>query len=126
MSTKDDPRHTKPLFNVKDRVIVFDSDTWEKTGDVGDNSQFYKPATVIKIRKEIESPKRWLADVIFDEGNRVSKGHFQDCMKPYEPKKPEMDVCVNCGCETEYPKSLPIDQREHYIEGAGQLCSKCF
>jgi hypothetical protein len=44
---------------------------------------------------------------------------------PAETSKPEMDVCVNCGCETEYPKSLSIDQREHYIEGAGQLCKTC-
>jgi len=44
---------------------------------------------------------------------------------PENNEKPEMDVCVSCGCETKYPKSLPIDQREHYIEGAGQLCKTC-
>ena len=40
--------------------------------------------------------------------------------------KKEMDICVSCGKETKYPKMLNIDLREHYIEGAGQLCPKCF
>jgi hypothetical protein len=39
-------------------------------------------------------------------------------------QKPEMDVCVLCGCETN-PKSLPIDQRKNYIEGAGDVCDTC-
>jgi hypothetical protein len=37
-----------------------------------------------------------------------------------------MDKCVNCGEETEYPKNTNIDSRNHYAEGAGQLCVKCF
>ncbi len=37
----------------------------------------------------------------------------------------EMDLCVLCGKETQYPKSLPVDMRENYIEGAGQLCNQC-
>jgi hypothetical protein len=37
----------------------------------------------------------------------------------------EMDNCVDCGKETKYPKYLDIDYREHYIEGAGQLCDEC-
>jgi hypothetical protein len=40
--------------------------------------------------------------------------------------KIEMDTCVLCGKETEYPKKLHIDYRMHYIEGAGQLCEECF
>lgn len=82
MSTKDDPRHTSPIFNIKDRAIVFDADSWEETSDIGDNSQFYKPATVVRICKAKIYPHEWLADVRFDEGNRISKSHFQNCMKP--------------------------------------------
>lgn len=37
----------------------------------------------------------------------------------------ELDYCVLCGEATQYPKSLPVDLRENYIEGAGQLCNKC-
>lgn len=40
--------------------------------------------------------------------------------------KDKMDVCVRCGKETPYLKSTHIDQREYYIEGAGQLCKDCF
>ena len=39
--------------------------------------------------------------------------------------KAEMDKCVSCGKETKYPKNLNIDYREHYVEGAGQLCDEC-
>ena len=42
------------------------------------------------------------------------------------PPKEEMDKCVFCNKETEYPKSLNIDYRLHYIEGAGQLCKECY
>ncbi len=38
----------------------------------------------------------------------------------------DLDVCIKCGCLSEYSKTLPIDFRNYYIEGAGQLCQKCF
>ena len=37
----------------------------------------------------------------------------------------EVELCVNCGKETQYKKSDHVDTRSGYIEGAGQLCSKC-
>ena len=36
------------------------------------------------------------------------------------------DVCVGCGCETEYDEETQIDFRDFYVEGAGQLCYDCF
>jgi hypothetical protein len=36
------------------------------------------------------------------------------------------DHCVLCGVETVYKRSTHIDLRVGYIEGAGQLCSKCY
>lgn len=36
------------------------------------------------------------------------------------------DRCVLCGQETVYESQTPINQREFYIEGAGQLCRGCF
>lgn len=41
-------------------------------------------------------------------------------------EKTEMDKCVSCGCETDYPKHMHIAYRFHYVEGAGQLCKKCY
>lgn len=36
------------------------------------------------------------------------------------------EKCVNCGEETEYDISTPIEFRRNYIgDGAGQLCQKC-
>ena len=37
----------------------------------------------------------------------------------------EMEKCIICGVETNEPKDKHIDYRYNYVEGAGQLCSKC-
>lgn len=39
---------------------------------------------------------------------------------------PEMEICVVCNVITPEPKNKHIDYRSNYIEGAGQLCEKCF
>lgn len=36
------------------------------------------------------------------------------------------DKCVLCWCDTEYEKDTPIELRKRYVEGAGQLCKKCY
>jgi len=36
------------------------------------------------------------------------------------------EICVICHKETNIPVNLHIAQRAHYIEGAGQLCAKCY
>ena len=38
----------------------------------------------------------------------------------------ETESCVICGKSTEYRIDTPIDKRECYVEGAGQLCRKCY
>jgi hypothetical protein len=40
--------------------------------------------------------------------------------------KEEYDNCVMCGEKTKYKRTDHIDIREHYVEGAGQLCEKCY
>lgn len=40
--------------------------------------------------------------------------------------KNEKDVCVICYKETPYKLSDHIDEREKYVEGAGQLCKTCY
>lgn len=37
----------------------------------------------------------------------------------------KMEECIVCGVDTNEPKDKHIDFRYNYIEGAGQLCSKC-
>ena len=37
----------------------------------------------------------------------------------------EMDECVVGGVETNEPKDKHVDYRYNYVDGAGQLCSKC-
>jgi hypothetical protein len=56
------------------RRLVFDHLAWTLVGhDIGDNSCFYKPATIVKVRR---SEGEWVADVLFDGEMRISRGHF--------------------------------------------------
>lgn len=34
--------------------------------------------------------------------------------------------CVLCGQTTDTPLSRPIDLRDYYVEGCGQLCRDCW
>jgi hypothetical protein len=43
-----------------------------------------------------------------------------------EKKVGPLEMCVSCGKMTSVETSTPIDLREHYIEGAGQLCPGCY
>jgi len=36
------------------------------------------------------------------------------------------DKCVSCGKDTIYERDTNIDSRNHYIEGSGQLCQRCY
>jgi len=36
------------------------------------------------------------------------------------------DTCILCGVETQYEMDVNIDYRTGYIEGAGQMCTKCW
>lgn len=65
------------------RVLVFDADAWNGK-DVGDNSQFFKPATI--LRRYLTRYGEEVADVRFDSG-RVSNGHFTNVMKEIEESK---------------------------------------
>jgi hypothetical protein len=38
----------------------------------------------------------------------------------------KMEVCVDCGKITNVPISMPVDFRENYVDGSGQLCSDCY
>ncbi len=36
------------------------------------------------------------------------------------------EKCVICFDETPYIKNIPIHERRYYVEGAGQLCERCY
>lgn len=36
------------------------------------------------------------------------------------------ETCVLCGRLAEEEKEQPVSERKYYIEGAGQLCRKCY
>ena len=41
------------------------------------------------------------------------------------PKTEEFERCVMCGELTCIPVSMPIDLRENYEIGCGQICAEC-
>lgn len=41
------------------------------------------------------------------------------------PETEEFERCVMCGSMTCIPVSMPIDWRENYEIGCGQVCAKC-
>lgn len=74
--------HVNPKALEGCRRLVFDGIAWTLAGgDKGDNSCFYKPATVIKVRL-LEG--EWVADVLFDHEAHISRGHFLNGLRPIE------------------------------------------
>lgn len=55
--------------------LVFDAAEWRKTGDVGDNSQFWKPAKILKLGSDGTCLVR------FEDG-RESDGHYYRGTRP--------------------------------------------
>lgn len=57
--------------------------------------------------------------------NRIIKklpgGDFETSALSIHP----IDVCVICKQPSPYTRDIPIEQREGYIVGSGQLCRKC-
>ena len=37
-----------------------------------------------------------------------------------------IELCVLCNKDTPYDKDVDIDQRQHYVEGSGQMCEECW
>ena len=54
--------------------------------------------------------------------NYIENGDIMNTITKDVTKK---DRCVMCSKKTEYDIHTHIDLREHYIEGAGQMCNPC-
>lgn len=67
------------------KMFVFDADEWGGK-DVGDNSQFYHPATILEVRWD---RGMLVATIRWQHNNKLSKGHFVDSMVPVETKDAE-------------------------------------
>lgn len=42
------------------------------------------------------------------------------------PTTDNKEYCIVCDEDTTYFKSDHVDERNYYVEGAGQLCEKCY
>lgn len=65
-------------IKIGDTVTAFNSKEWQKTGDIGNNEQFYQEAKVLDIR---ESDGFKIFDLLFIKSNVVSLGHFAGSIK---------------------------------------------
>jgi len=63
------------------RALVFDAKAWAPIGDVGDNTIFWKPATILRTYYNRPHHEEQLADVRFDDG-KISNGHFVAAFRP--------------------------------------------
>jgi len=71
-------------------------------------------------RKNFE--ESWNEEITEEEfQNRIA---ISTCILHFEGE--EMETCVMCKEELNIPKSLHIDFRKYYVEGAGQLCKTCY
>ncbi|MBR5315006.1 MAG: hypothetical protein IKU45_06315 [Clostridia bacterium] len=41
------------------------------------------------------------------------------------PETEEFERCIVCGKLTSIPTSMPIEYRENYVVGCGQICDEC-
>ena len=57
------------------------------------------------------------------DSKMIDKGYTEEHTKLWMDSV--KDKCVMCGTKTPYTKDTHIDERRHYIEGAGQMCSDC-
>ena len=51
--------------------------------------------------------------------------NYKKIFKKKKDNKMKLDKCVMCGKKTRYGEDVPIELRENYIEGAGQMCTDC-
>ena len=56
----------------------------------------------------------------------VGVHHLSCALEQEQNQKNPIEKCVICGVDTQYRFRTPIDFRYNYVEGAGQLCSKCY
>jgi len=56
----------------------------------------------------------------------VGVDHLSCALQQEQNQKNPIEKCIICGVDTQYRFRTPIDFRYNYVEGAGQLCSKCY
>ena len=55
----------------------------------------------------------------------VGVDHLSCALEQEQNQKNPIEKCVICGADTQYRFNDHIDYRFNYVEGAGQLCTKC-
>lgn len=69
---------TRALFHQSSVMLVFDAAEWAGR-DVGDNSQFWHEASILKRYCSVRGDE--YATVRFHHDGRISRGHLVDAMR---------------------------------------------
>lgn len=78
--------HNGRTISVGDTVKAFNGSEWQKTGDIGDNSQFYQEAKIVDIRfhAAMYGTSDYVVDLQWKHNSEISKGHFLSGIKPID------------------------------------------
>jgi len=52
--------------------------------------------------------------------------HIKEIIGEYMESISKKDRCIMCSEKTEYTEHTHIDERQYYVEGAGQMCRGCY
>jgi hypothetical protein len=72
------------VFKQGDSVMAFNGIEWQKTGDIGDNSQFYQEAKIVRLYFHNNVGYKggdWCADIQWKHNGEMSMGYFVSQLK---------------------------------------------
>ena len=104
--------HMSPFEHCA-RVMSDDERKRHYRGDVQSEGWCYNFKGWIQHRWEVET------------GEDRIEGSFERAIIDYLKNPDLLEDCVICGKQTVWKRSLDINMRVNYIEGAGQLCDEC-
>lgn len=64
--------------------------------------------------------------IIGDMQDIENKGIGFNALGLVDNDEEKYEICILCKCKTNIRRDTPIQERLGYIEGAGQLCERCY
>ena len=112
---------------MEKEIKVGDSIFWWGDYYDGENEDgSYKTKYLSGVNKVIEVDSKFLDEICIKLDNKKLMFYEKEHINWELIKTELIEKCVSCGEDTPYIIDMPIDLRDYYIDGAGQLCKKCF
>lgn len=112
---------------MEKEIKVGDSIFWWGNYYDGENEDgSFKTKYLSGVNKVIEVDSKFLDEICIKLDNQKLMFYEREHID-WELVKPEVtETCTSCGEETPYMIDTPIELRNHYVEGGGQLCEQCY